>query len=97
MAMHAHVHCKRRAHAAEREVPPSEVPPPFPPPSPRVPRRRNEDEGRDLFKALKNQHIGDTCAVLYSEWAQLEAASGNAGKAVAVLQKGLKERAEPRR
>ncbi len=63
----------------------------------RPPRRRNEDEGRDLFKALKNQHIGDTCAVLYSEWAQLEAASGNAGKAVAVLQKGLKERAEPRR
>lgn len=60
-------------------------------------RLKSEDEGRDLFKALKNQHIGDTCAHLYGAWAQLERASGNDGKAVSVLQKGLKEGAEPRR
>ncbi|PNH03126.1 hypothetical protein TSOC_010826 [Tetrabaena socialis] len=57
---------------------------------------RNEDEGRDLFKALKNQHLGDTSALLYHEWALLELQAGNTSKALSVAQKGLKERAEPR-
>lgn len=62
-----------------------------------LPRLKSEDEGRDLFKALKNQHIGDTCALLYHTWAVLERASGNESKALSVVQKGLKENAEPRR
>ncbi|KXZ54691.1 hypothetical protein GPECTOR_4g759 [Gonium pectorale] len=57
---------------------------------------RNEDEGRDLFKALKNQHMGDSCAHLYHEWALLEHQAGNTNKAISILQKGIKERAEPR-
>lgn len=60
-------------------------------------RPRDEDDARDTFKALKNQHIGDGHASLYHQWAQLEASSGNTSKALAVIQKGLKERAEPAR
>jgi serine/threonine-protein kinase TTK/MPS1 len=62
-----------------------------------VRRYRNEDEGRDIFKALRNQHLRDTCALLYYTWAGLEQHSGNTSKAVSLLEKGLAERAEPRR
>lgn len=58
-------------------------------------RGRNEDEARDTFKTLKNQHIGDGCALLYHDWAALEAKSGNISKALSILHKGLKENAQP--
>lgn len=39
-------------------------------------RERNEDEGRDTFKMLKSQLLGDNSALLYSKWAIMELASG---------------------
>lgn len=69
---------------------------PLTPPSPRSPHRvRNPDDGRDLLKMLKSQHIGDATAALYYEWAALELASGSQAKALGVLGKGLKEQAQP--
>lgn len=44
---------------------------------------------------LKSQHIGETSAALYYEWAALELAGGNQFKALGVLAKGLKEQAQP--
>jgi serine/threonine-protein kinase TTK/MPS1 len=58
-------------------------------------RARSQDDARDTFKTLRSQNIGDTCALLYTEWATLEAAAGHASKAVAVLQKGRKNNAQP--
>lgn len=58
-------------------------------------RERNEDEARDTFKTLKNQHIGDANAHLYHQWAALEAKAGEISKAISILQKGIKERAQP--
>lgn len=58
---------------------------------------RNADDARDVFKMLKSQHIGDTSAALYYEWAALELAGGNQFKALGVLAKGLKEQAQPAR
>ncbi len=46
---------------------------------------------------LKSQHIGDTSAALYYEWAALELSGGNQFKALGVLAKGLKEQAQPAR
>jgi hypothetical protein len=60
-------------------------------------RCRNQDDARDTFKTLKSQHIGDQYAGLYAEWAALENMDSNAFKALSVLAKGLKERAEPSR
>lgn len=60
-------------------------------------RSRSPDDARDTFKTLKNQHIGDGCAFLYSEWASLEYASGNVSKALGILAKGLREKAQPSR
>ena len=59
-------------------------------------RRNNEDEARDTFKTLKNQHLGQS-AHLYCEWARLEASSGNTSKAQGIVHKGLKEGAQPAR
>ncbi|PSC73666.1 hypothetical protein C2E20_3077 [Micractinium conductrix] len=56
---------------------------------------RNADDARDVLKMLKSQHIGETSAALYYEWAALELAGGNQFKALGVLSKGLKERAQP--
>lgn len=60
-------------------------------------RARNADDARDVLKMLKSQHIGETSAALYYEWAALELAGGNQFKALGVLSKGLKERAQPAR
>eukprot|EP00798_Chlamydomonas_sp_ICE-L_P023347 gene23347-30598_t len=59
--------------------------------------RRSEEDGRDTLKTLKNQQIvvGEYGALLYQEWARLEMSSGNICKAVSVVQKGLKENAQP--
>lgn len=60
-------------------------------------RERHEDEARDTFKTLKNQHIGDSNAHLYYEWAALEAKAGSISKALSIVQKGIKENAQPAR
>ncbi len=59
-------------------------------------RVRSQDDARDTFKTLKSQNIGDTSALLYTEWAALEVAAGHTSKAVGVLQKGLKSNAQPK-
>ena len=58
---------------------------------------KNQEDGRDTFKTLRSQHIGDRSALLYYEWAALEATGGGGGasKAAAVLAKGLREGAQP--
>lgn len=58
-------------------------------------RQRNPDDGRDTFKTLKNQNIGDSCAYLYAEWATLEQSVGNVSKAIGIVQKGMKAGAQP--
>ncbi len=58
-------------------------------------RSVNEEEARDTFKTLRNQQIATGCARLYHDWAQLESQSGQLGKAVSVLKKGISERAQP--
>ena len=63
-------------------------------PAPRR-RQRSPDDARDTFKTLKSQNIGDSCALLYTEWAALEAAAGHVSKALGVLQKGIRDRAQP--
>ncbi|GAX81238.1 hypothetical protein CEUSTIGMA_g8670.t1 [Chlamydomonas eustigma] len=55
----------------------------------------NEDDARDTFKTLKNQLPGESNAHLFHTWATLEAGSGNMSKALSILQKGMKERAQP--
>jgi hypothetical protein len=60
-------------------------------------RQHSEDEARDTFKALKNQHIGDANAQLFHMWAKLEATSGHDDKALAILNKALKGGAQPAR
>jgi len=60
-------------------------------------RRHNEDEARDTFKTLKNQHVADSSALLFHAWASLEAGSGNTSKALGILGKALKENAQPAR
>lgn len=57
---------------------------------------RGKDDALDAIKALKTQQIGLQYAPMYSEWAGLEAASGNASKAISIVAKGLKEGAMPR-
>jgi hypothetical protein len=58
-------------------------------------RYKNQDDARDTFKTLRSQHIGDRSAFLYYEWAALEQLAGNTSKALSVLQKGLREQAQP--
>ena len=58
---------------------------------------KSEDDARDTFKTLKNQHVADNSAYLYHEWAKLEAGAGHSSKALGILNKALKEKAEPRR
>ena len=60
-------------------------------------RQHNEDEARDTFKTLKNQHIADSNALLFHEWASLEAKSGNVTKALDILGKAIKDNAQPDR
>ncbi|KAJ9506102.1 hypothetical protein QJQ45_016590, partial [Haematococcus lacustris] len=55
----------------------------------------NEDEARDTLKTLKNQHIGDSAAHLYHLWATLESKSGYHSKALAILNKAIKDKAQP--
>ena len=62
-------------------------------PGPR--RQRSQDDARDTLKTLKSQHIGQASAALYYEWAALEQLGGNAFKALGVLSKGLREKAQP--
>ena len=54
------------------------------------------DDARDTFKTLKSQQIGEEYAVMYAEWAGLEALTGNSSKAASIVYKGLKTGAEPR-
>ena len=46
--------------------------------------QNGQDEGRDAFKSLKNQQIADKSALLYLQWAELEAKSGKACYVLAV-------------
>lgn len=55
----------------------------------------NEDDARDTFKTLRNQHITSGAANHYHLWASLEAGSGDISKALSVLAKGIKEKAQP--
>jgi hypothetical protein len=55
----------------------------------------NEDDARDTFKTLRNQHITSGAANLYHLWASLEARSGDISKALSLLTKGIKEKAQP--
>lgn len=56
---------------------------------------RNQDDGRDTFKTLKSQHIGDGCVALYAEWAALELRSGDVYKALSIISKGGKDGGQP--
>lgn len=58
-------------------------------------RTRSQDDARDTFKTLKNQHIGDASASLYYEWAVLEHSAGNVSKALGILAKGMRAEAQP--
>lgn len=58
-------------------------------------RHKSQDDARDTFKTLKNQHIGDGCACLYHEWASLEHSAGNVSKAISIVHKGIKADAQP--
>ncbi|GIL91671.1 hypothetical protein Vretimale_9543 [Volvox reticuliferus] len=57
---------------------------------------RHQDEGRDVFKAIKNRQYPHKGAQVYHEWALLEYEAGNTSKALSVLEKGIKDGAEPR-
>ncbi|GIL53393.1 hypothetical protein Vafri_9028 [Volvox africanus] len=57
---------------------------------------RHQDEGRDVFKAIKNRQYPHKGALVYHEWALLEYEAGNTSKALSVLEKGIKDGAEPR-
>lgn len=57
---------------------------------------RNQDDGRDTFKTLKSQRIGQNCSAVFLEWATLEHCNaGDTYKALSVLSKGIKEGAQP--
>jgi serine/threonine-protein kinase TTK/MPS1 len=57
---------------------------------------RNQDDGRDTFKTLKSQRIGQNCSAVFLEWATLEHCNaGDTYKAMSVLSKGIKEGAQP--
>jgi hypothetical protein len=60
-------------------------------------RARSQDDARDTFKTLKNQHIGDASAHLYYEWAVLEHSTGNVSKALGIIAKGMRAEAQPAR
>lgn len=60
-------------------------------------RPRGADEARDIFKTLKNQHLADTRAAMYHEWAVLEHSAGNVSKALGIIAKGLRADAQPAR
>ena len=42
------------------------------------PRAKSADDARDTLKMLRSQGIGEAAALLYTEWAQLECAAGEA-------------------
>ncbi|KAI8113435.1 hypothetical protein M9435_003437 [Picochlorum sp. BPE23] len=56
---------------------------------------RGKDDALDAIKALKTQQIGLSYAPLYIEWASIEAASDNVRKALSVVDKGIRENAQP--
>ena len=58
-------------------------------------RARSQDDARDTFKTLKNQHIGDASAHLYYAWAVLEHSAGNISKALGIIAKGMRAEAQP--
>ena len=58
--------------------------------------RNSHDDARDTFKTLKSQQIGEEYAIMYAEWAGLEAIVGSASKALSIVSKGIKTGAEPR-
>lgn len=60
-------------------------------------RARSQDDARDTFKTLKNQHIGDSSAHLYYEWAVLEHSAGNVSKALGIIARGMRADAQPLR
>lgn len=60
-------------------------------------RTRSQDDARDTFKTLKNQHIGDASAHLYHEWAVLEHSAGNVSKALGIIAKAMRANAQPTR
>eukprot|EP00741_Cyanophora_paradoxa_P009210 tig00001486_g8920.t1 len=57
--------------------------------------RTSAEEGREMFKFLKNERVGEDSAGFYSAWADLEFRTGNAEKGRQVLQKGFQRRARP--
>lgn len=71
------------------------MPPPHPTLTQPCCRLKNQDDARDTFKTLRSQHVGDRSALLYYEWAALEQLAGHGSKALGVLQKGLREQAQP--
>ena len=56
---------------------------------------RGQDDALDAIKALKTQQIGLSYALMYIEWASIEAANGNVRKALSVVAKGVREQAAP--
>ncbi|KAK9828905.1 hypothetical protein WJX72_002702 [[Myrmecia] bisecta] len=56
---------------------------------------KSEDDARDTFKMLKGQHIGDTFAALYADWATLEHSTGNLSKSLSIVEKGIRAGAAP--
>lgn len=58
--------------------------------------RNSHDDARETFKTLKSQQIGEEYAIMYAEWAGLEAMGGSASKALSIVSKGIKAGAEPR-
>jgi lipopolysaccharide biosynthesis regulator YciM len=58
-------------------------------------RSRSPEDARDTFKALRSQHIAEQSALLYCEWASLEAGAGNTQQATSVLKKAMRAGAKP--
>jgi len=57
--------------------------------------KSSSDDARETFKTLKSQNIGEEHALLYAEWAALEAKDNNKEKALTIVAKGIKANAQP--
>lgn len=59
--------------------------------------KSSSDDARETLKTLKSQNIGEEHALLYAEWAALEAKDNNKEKALSIVAKGIKANAQPSR
>lgn len=77
---------------------PLSVTSPLPPPPARAPsssRHTDRQDAMDILKALRRQSADDPRSLLFYEWAALESRGGDARRAGAALDKGLRDRARP--